>query len=922
MLEHAGTLAGVSKAVGPAISASRLVLRKLRLFGTFDVRWLDLENGASSLTAADVDSIEAFLDQRDTRALLSALALTLLTPDSAVRTASINTIRSFFLNLVQQTHARVPNKWQSQRDALWIAVLRIYDEATPAGEELAVAALEYEDFLRTPLGRPRSDSQDASDNGRWVERLAELCADIDRVADGMEAARNLKSKIKNSPQPPIITYTNTTSTATFEDLYVPRTLVDEASGQNVDSGLLGRRGAPYRAVVRGAPGAGKSTFVQNLRREMAGESEGYPAVVLTVKNYFPSAQLQSIPAFLTSSLNATYNLELTERLLRDALTLGQAVVVFDGIDEIVDVHQRIEMVQRISTFATDYPATSILVTSRSVGYERAPLPSAIFSTLTLNEYTASQTETYVGNWFTFMGRVELVEEFFRESESVADLKKNPLLLSLLCILYRERGSIPRRRRDIYAQCADLLFHTWDSHRHVEQPEELHANGDRIMQELARWVFKSQAAQNGLPESVIKKTIGNYLRDAVGVEEGEARRRAGEFLEFCAGRAWLLGVIGNEYGERVFGFTHRTFFEYFAAEAIVRASADIENLAQTLVDAHATDETSVLPELLLQAVDEKLDRGAANTFKQACELTSDEMLILRLMEGVPLPAPTRAKGFERILEIWRAAQCIRRRSFLALLSLNVDARRHFERDFLASDRGHSAKMFLGAWANLSLQGDARHHVPVWGESIHSILESPPDCAGWWFNDGLRLWMWRQGHGDLPTQPYLWFVSSGAWGSCVGSLWLALELADSDVLGRDAEEIAQLFADVVRVAKRSKPALNYSTAMDYAVSALERTRWQGVPSGQNLSGDAFFAYVYATGIMHEILLRSAEIEELEQGLREDVRELWVSRTQLIDEYLSDSPREVRSEVNRPKWMREWALAKRSFTGVRWIEDPQDD
>ncbi|MEJ1230500.1 MAG: hypothetical protein WDM88_07605 [Galbitalea sp.] len=185
--------------------------------------------------------------------------------------------------------------------------------------------------------------------------------------------------------------------------------------------------------------------------------------------------------------------------------------------------------------------TSILVTSRSIGYERAPLPSTTFRTFVLDQYVPGQATEYVSRWFTFIDRQDLIVEFERESRTVADLKSNPLMLSLLCVLYRERGSIPRRRRDIYADCADLLFHTWDSHRHIDQPEELHANGDRIMQEIASWVYKSQAAQNGLPESVIQKSIGIYLRDVVGVEDGEARRRAGEFLEFCATRAWLLGA---------------------------------------------------------------------------------------------------------------------------------------------------------------------------------------------------------------------------------------------------------------------------------------------------------------------------------------------------------------------------------------------
>ena len=58
--------------------------------------------------------------------------------------------------------------------------------------------------------------------------------------------------------------------------------------------------------------------------------------------------------------------------------------------------------------------------------------------------------------------------FLAESASVPDLRFNPLLLSLMCILYRGSGSLPGDRASTYAKCAELLLRKWDEQRDLYQ----------------------------------------------------------------------------------------------------------------------------------------------------------------------------------------------------------------------------------------------------------------------------------------------------------------------------------------------------------------------------------------------------------------------------------------------------------------------
>lgn len=782
----------------------------------------------------------------------------------------------------------------------------MYDAATPAGKALADAAVEFEDFLRTPLAQSAAGDPTSSSR-RYIERLADLTANIARVADAMKAAETLRGSIADAPMPPIITFTTVGKPTPFSDLYVGRTLVEKGSGKKITSREIGIDGGPYRAVVHGTPGAGKSTFVQNLRRELAARQDGQPAFVLTARKYLPAFSHQTIAEYLIEGVRTSLNLSIGNQALHDMLTLGQAVVIFDGLDEITDIALRVEMVTRITSFATEFPTTSVLVTSRAIGYERAPLPADMFRTLVLDEYSADQAHEYIERWFSFAEREDLVDAFEHESGTVADLKSNPLMLSLLCILYRERGSIPRRRRDIYAQCADLLFHTWDSHRHIDQPEELHANGDRIMQEIARWVYNSSAAQNGLPQSIIEKTIGGFLRDNVGVESGEARRRSAEFLEFCATRAWLLGAVGSAHGERLFGFTHRTFFEYFTAEAESRTSGgDPVKTARVIVDAHTRDATSVLPELLLQAIDDRVDLGAPKTFNAVCDLTSDASLIIRLMDGVPLPAKAREHGFDRVMQIWEHG--VDYGSLESFLSLNMDARDQFIREFLTPGAGHRADAFLAAWATLDFRGGADKYSSVWADAVLSFAADfePADDAS--YQDSIRVWRWWRLNALMPGSTRSIFVSTGIAGLCPGTLWLAIER--QNLSGARGAGLEDYFSEVVARVRSPRFELAFDAAVAFGRVGHDGSGWKCGTYDHSPEGDVLHALMLAVAITFEARDYRIADESFFDGLPSEVRLLCERRIAAAGRDGMKAAAHTEQTKSLPRWLKEWSDGRRDF------------
>ena len=453
----------------------------------------------------------------------------------------------------------------------------------------------------------------------------------------------------------------------FDNLYIDRRLVPSSRTESWDSDVvLNPEKAVPRCVVVGDPGVGKSTLVRHLVNSLAGESSQRPdriaPLVFRCREFSSSVGSSYLVEVISRAIKDDFQQEVPAAVIEDILAIGRGFLIFDGIDEVIDIGRRQHLVKAISTLAAKFPLAPVLITSRRVGYRRAALDPKEFTVFELDEYSPDQVEKYARKWFQTTGQKEdEVSAFLRESASVGDLRTNPLMLSLLCALYRARGYIPRNRLQIYRSCADLLFVRWDSMRHIEQPFEHKAYGQRLMQELAYFYYKSQSAQGGIEERQLEKITSTFFEDTTAVGKEEARSKAKDFLDFCADRAWLLSAQGtSEYGDRVFGFTHRTFMEYFAAEAIVRRAEAIDDIAREVASAYDRDPSSVLADVIVQCADESRDRGAEQVINNLLSRSSALnrtleykylSLCLRIVNSSVVNKRTMARVFDRLFSYW-------------------------------------------------------------------------------------------------------------------------------------------------------------------------------------------------------------------------------------------------------------------------------
>jgi len=372
--------------------------------------------------------------------------------------------------------------------------------------------------------------------------------------------------------------------------------------------------ASFRTVILGNPGGGKSTFVKKLCHEMTMRYEEalygrrkLTPVVIILKEYAQYRKLNpcSIVEFATLRAKADYQIDsVPDGAVRYLFISGRALIIFDGLDELIETADRLDITRAVERFVDQYHATPVLVTSREVGYEQAPLDHDKFETFKLQPFTPDQVAMYAQKWFrvthegTMNSAEDLAQSFIRDSQVVPDLRENPLMLSLLCNLYKKDKHLPANRPEVYKRCADLLFENWDKSRGILVSLPIEKKLRPAMDYLAHWIYADKTLQSGVTESAIVAETARYLVKWCS-DSDEAFSIAEKFVQFFRGRAWVFSDVGSDRDKPLYGFTHTTFLEFFTAEYLVKNYGSSEEIADYLLPRLLNREWDVVCQLCFQ-----------------------------------------------------------------------------------------------------------------------------------------------------------------------------------------------------------------------------------------------------------------------------------------------------------------------------------
>lgn len=380
---------------------------------------------------------------------------------------------------------------------------------------------------------------------------------------------------------------NTVVRLNIEKIYVPLTFkidvlnnADEFSlkGNNFSSDIITVLDNYEKLVILGDPGSGKSTSLKYIaysvcsQRAGGNELQSNIPVLIKATDYekYLSDTGRSLSEYIIES-NTKYGLLFSESLENNKL-----IVLFDGLDEINVTHKRHAVVDKINSFVAQYPRIKIVVSSRIVGYKETRLGYGFFH-FEVEKFSDDQIRSFINNWYSSIAsysdknqdnasqEAENLYLCIKQNTSVYRLACNPLLMTIIALIYFQGSKLPEKRAQLYDISTSTLLDNWVQ---LRANQENNIDRETLIELLAIIAFHihENYASGLIPEKELRAILKEkYSKIYPFLTQKELKQDINDIISFLRNDAGFLFEKGyNENGEPLFGFVHLTFQEYYAA----------------------------------------------------------------------------------------------------------------------------------------------------------------------------------------------------------------------------------------------------------------------------------------------------------------------------------------------------------------------
>ncbi|MBI5877809.1 MAG: SUMF1/EgtB/PvdO family nonheme iron enzyme [Chloroflexi bacterium] len=369
-----------------------------------------------------------------------------------------------------------------------------------------------------------------------------------------------------------------------------------------------------RLVLRGAPGAGKSAFVNQLTATLAGVrlrecplpaalSSAPLPVLTTLRRLAPTLEALDLRGLsaetrerrLVDALWDHWRAELSALRapgfadeLNDLLVAGDVWLIFDGWDEVAGELRPLVRETVAAVRGAYANVRRMLITCRIRSYDEAHFPG--FSPHTLAPFTPAQIRRFAQLWYACQAREPILRFSDPEAEArgrdladaaldhdLRELAENPMLLTIMAIVHQDQTTLPKQRVRLFAKAIEVLLKRWQETKQRKASDALKKllqEDDRLLKGLraVAYVAHEQQARDRTarrdreadraPADLPGRAIVRILRETSTIVDDTL---AGEFLDYVDQFAGLLVGHGDSTDrlEQTYSFPHRQFQEYLA-----------------------------------------------------------------------------------------------------------------------------------------------------------------------------------------------------------------------------------------------------------------------------------------------------------------------------------------------------------------------
>lgn len=315
-------------------------------------------------------------------------------------------------------------------------------------------------------------------------------------------------------------------------------------------------------LVLGEAGAGKTTTLQMYANNQSQLDNKMPIWVSLSRmiQYVNDFQGNDKPLELVKCINIYLNklgISTDVDALAGLFKSKKTVLLLDGLDEAIKPGPWLP--EEINRFSKIYNSnTQIIVSSRLSTKE---INKISFFSITLMPFTEEQRNLFIRQWFSEINNDVIyrrVTKHLEDNREVAEIVRNPLLTTTLCVLAENNLALPRTEINLYNDRIKLLTGYYDNVKNIVSrititPHHL----ETLSSKLAFFLHSNDTREETL-ESLISFAV-SAMRNHLSTDQASVAVQ--ELIDPCN-----ILIPMEKNGQ--YGFGHLRYQEHLAAKEIL------------------------------------------------------------------------------------------------------------------------------------------------------------------------------------------------------------------------------------------------------------------------------------------------------------------------------------------------------------------